>query len=596
MKKKIHINSLFVKILCTVIIGIVCLSASLSMLNLFISKDVFAENFSASQQKAFKQIDNDFYEFFSLITDVATRASTSWAVHEYLTAENQEPEEEMKTIYYMQDHMNERRLDEHSELNVMLVGFNGKSHFLNSARREIPLDEILKGKAAKKAIENPDKLICEYEESGYTDNQKNSPVLVMAKVLSYGETNQYDGIIFISIKESEFENIYEYFTSDTNDIIILNQDEEVVSSNERGYLTGEKQEKLEFILTKVEMEDNALEEVKDKSRGNVEMYLTQKIQGTNFRMLGIIDPNVAFQQQYNMKNNILLTLVITILISFFIFVFIRQQTRPLSKLADKMRLVQKGNMQEYVQIEGTEEIQELSKTYNTMLQRINQYIEEKLKIQEEKRNAEIHALQMQINPHYMYNTLASIKWLIWQGDTAKSTAVIDAFISLLRNTISNTDEFVSVEQEIENLRNYTLINQTRYGDAVDVEFYVSESCKECLVPKLILQPFVENAFFHAFPKGMSGEISVFVKEERHYLRFDIVDDGVGMGTETLSALRNKTTKKSEHFTGIGINNVDDRIKLIYGMDYGINIVSEKEKGTTITILLPRREQEDGDSV
>lgn len=596
MKKKIHINSLFVKILCTVIIGIVCLSASLSMLNLFISKDVFAENFSASQQKAFKQIDNDFYEFFSLITDVATRASTSWAVHEYLTAENQEPEEEMKTIYYMQDHMNETRLDEHSELNVMLVGFNGKSHFLNSARREIPLDEILKGKAAKKAIANPDKLICEYEESGYTDNQKNSPVLVMAKVLSYGETNQYDGIIFISIKESEFENIYEYFTSDTNDIIILNQDEEVVSSNERGYLTGEKQEKLEFILTKVEMEDNALEEVKDKSRGNVEMYLTQKIQGTNFRMLGIIDPNVAFQQQYNMKNNILLTLVITILISFFIFVFIRQQTRPLSKLADKMRLVQKGNMQEYVQIEGTEEIQELSKTYNTMLQRINQYIEEKLKIQEEKRNAEIHALQMQINPHYMYNTLASIKWLIWQGDTAKSTAVIDAFISLLRNTISNTDEFVSVEQEIENLRNYTLINQTRYGDAVDVEFYVSESCKECLVPKLILQPFVENAFFHAFPKGMSGEISVFVKEECRYLRFDIVDDGVGMGTETLSALRNKTTKKSEHFTGIGINNVDDRIKLIYGMDYGINIVSEKEKGTTITILLPRREQEDGDSV
>jgi two-component system sensor histidine kinase YesM len=247
MKKKIHINSLFVKILCTVIIGIVCLSASLSMLNLFISKDVFAENFSASQQKAFKQIDNDFYEFFSLITDVATRASTSWAVHEYLTAENQEPEEEMKTIYYMQDHMNETRLDEHSELNVMLVGFNGKSHFLNSARREISLDEILKGKAAKKAIENPDKLICEYEESGYTDNQKNSPVLVMAKVLSYGETNQYDGIIFISIKESEFENIYEYFTSDTNDIIILNQDEEVVSSNEHGYLTGEKQEKLEFI-------------------------------------------------------------------------------------------------------------------------------------------------------------------------------------------------------------------------------------------------------------------------------------------------------------------------------------------------------------
>lgn len=246
--------------------------------------------------------------------------------------------------------------------------------------------------------------------------------------------------------------------------------------------------------------------------------------------------------------------------------------------------------------EGTEEIQELSKAYNTMLERINQYIEERMKIQEEKRNAEIHALQMQINPHYMYNTLASIKWLTWQGDVKKSTAVIDAFISLLRNTISNTDEFVTVEQEVANLKNYVLINQTRYGDAVGVEFYVVDKCKEYLVPKLILQPFVENAFFHAFPEGMEGEISVFIKEEKKYLRFDIEDNGVGMDAEQLYTLNNKKDKKSEHFTGIGINNVDDRIKLIYGMDYGINIVSEKDKGTTITILLPRKEKEHGNSI
>lgn len=246
--------------------------------------------------------------------------------------------------------------------------------------------------------------------------------------------------------------------------------------------------------------------------------------------------------------------------------------------------------------EGTEEIQELSKAYNTMLERINQYIEERMKIQEEKRNAEIHALQMQINPHYMYNTLASIKWLTWQGDVKKSTAVIDAFISLLRNTISNTDEFVTVEQEVANLKNYVLINQTRYGDVVGVEFYVVDKCKEYLVPKLILQPFVENAFFHAFPEGMEGEISVFIKEEKKYLRFDIEDNGVGMDAEQLYTLNNKKDKKSEHFTGIGINNVDDRIKLIYGMDYGINIVSEKDKGTTITILLPRKEKEHGNSI
>ena len=93
---------------------------------------------------------------------------------------------------------------------------------------------------------------------------------------------------------------------------------------------------------------------------------------------------------------------------------------------------------------------------------------------------------------------------------------------------------------------------------------------------------------------MEGEISVFIKEEKKYLRFDIEDNGVGMDAEQLYTLNNKKDKKSEHFTGIGINNVDDRIKLIYGMDYGINIVSEKDKGTTITILLPRKEKEHSD--
>ena len=128
----------------------------------------------------------------------------------------------------------------------------------------------------------------------------------------------------------------------------------VISSNEREYLNGEGKKELEMILDQVDGEG--------KSLGK--MYLTQKLQGTNFRMVGVIDPDFAFIQQYHLKSNILLTLGITVLIGLFVFIFIKQQTRPLSKLADKMRLVQEGNMQEYVDVEGTEEIQELSKAYN----------------------------------------------------------------------------------------------------------------------------------------------------------------------------------------------------------------------------------------
>ena len=185
MKRQIHINMLFVKILCTVIVGITCLSVALSTLNLFISKKVFVNNFSELQRKIFKQIDKEFYKFFSDVIEITSKANMSWAVREYLTTQNQTDEEEMKTIYYMQKHMKETKVDEHSELGVMLMGMNGKNYILNNARKDISAEAILQSEVAKKAMSNPGKLICEYEEKGYTDDQKNVPVLVMAKSLNY---------------------------------------------------------------------------------------------------------------------------------------------------------------------------------------------------------------------------------------------------------------------------------------------------------------------------------------------------------------------------------------------------------------------------
>ncbi|QAA30506.1 sensor histidine kinase [Clostridium manihotivorum] len=183
-----------------------------------------------------------------------------------------------------------------------------------------------------------------------------------------------------------------------------------------------------------------------------------------------------------------------------------------------------------------------------MLDGLNDYLEKLLIAKENQRKSALSALQIQINPHFIYNTLASIKWLVLKGDKEKASNTINAFISLLQNTINETSETITVEQEIDNLKNYVFINETRYGDE-------------------------------------AGRIHVFISEKYGKLFCEIVDNGAGMDEEQLSKLYSSTTSKHKHFTGIGIKNVDDRIKLLYGSDYGVKINSEVSAGTTISIFL-----------
>jgi two-component system sensor histidine kinase YesM len=211
-------------------------------------------------------------------------------------------------------------------------------------------------------------------------------------------------------------------------------------------------------------------------------------------------------------------------------------------------------------------------------------------MQKEKRKAEIHALQMQINPHFIYNTLSSIKWLIWQGKIEKSTETIDAFISLLRNTISNKHEMITILEEVNNLKNYVLINHIRYGDNINVNFFVMPNCEDYIIPKLILQPFIENAFFHGFADKSNGSIHVFINEQNNNLVCEIIDNGVGIKNEDMRKILRDSNHNHDHFTSIGINNVNDRIKLLYGDEYGVTITSEENKGTNVRVVIPAQKE------
>lgn len=578
---RIKLNSLFFKILCVVVIGVVCVALSVGYTIINISRGILTDNYKGSQKKIFEQINDEIFDFHSEIVKVIDSVNSNKDFRTYFGETNLPAKELSKSIYGFKKQLKSVLESNAYNMSVLIVGLNGENHLNTSETLTMNSKEILDLNISKKSLENNKMIIYQYMERGITSGTKDSPVLTISKALNLQNGKPY-GIIYFMIKEKEFEKFYDYFTVEINDIVLLDENNLVLSSNNKNNI-GQTQEEFSNKI-------NALIESKMVSKiydDNGDTIFIQRLPYCNLTICGTVDNHKALGKMYDIKNISFICTVITLCILIGIFFLVRQLTKPLYLLTQKMSNVRNGKFDEYIEVSGAGEVRELISTYNYMIKDINSYVDELVKIENEKRKAEIHALQMQINPHYLFNTLSSIKWLIWQGNKDKAIEAIDAFINMIRNTISKTDEFVTIKQEVENLKSYVLINNIRYGDRIKVGYFIMPDCYKYLIPKLILQPFIENSFFHAFPSEEEGEIQVFIKEyDRDHIKIEIYDNGIGMDKEKLDEVKEKKENKNRHFNGIGINNVDSRIKLIYGSSYGIDIKSKLNSGTTVTILLP----------
>lgn len=583
---KQRLNTLYFKIVFTVSIGILCLTVALSVLNISASKQAYIQSFMESQKKIFNQVDSEIYDFFKDVAAIHAGIGDSNAVIEYLTIE-QWPSvlDEWNNILALYATLDSLPLENYNDLSLILLGINGKVMNDSATLMTVTSQELLRNTLVMRAVAEPKKMFCEYMDSGFTDGLDDCAVIVMAKAIRDKSSGAVIGVSLLSVKETDFCRKYDYFTGNTSDIIIFNEYGDVLSSNQKAYMNNEDAADAYRAMMSVMQSEN----VKEKqvvSGGHVSSYMIHRLQNTNYTMMGVIDPSAAFMDAYSYQYIISISVMITAAVALIIFVMIRKQTKPLSKLAGQMEHVRNGEFNHFAVVSGNREIQEVAAAYNTMLVEIDKYIKRLMQAEREKREAEIKALQMQINPHYIYNTLTSVKWLIWQGEKEKSVKVIESFITLLRNTISNKQDMITLKQEIENLKHYVFINQIRYGSKVQVEYYILPQCENYMVPKLILQPFVENAFFHAFPDDHHGTIAIFAKQTEKYMLVEIIDDGVGIEDQRLSDIKCGQVSEKENFTGIGVHNVDGRIKLIYGPDYGIDIESTPGKGTVVTVRLP----------
>ena len=245
------------------------------------------------------------------------------------------------------------------------------------------------------------------------------------------------------------------------------------------------------------------------------------------------------------------------------------------------------------------EIETLEFTFSRLLQDIDSYTENICRESNARREAELNSLRMQINPHFLYNTLSTIRYLVENNyDRGQISNAISGFIQLLRSTISNKAECIPLKDELDNLASYVALMNFRYGERIHLQIYMHPSALgSCLVPKLLLQPVVENSIFHGFPgEDQRIDITLYIAETGGTLRIEITDNGCGIDEETLEKIRHGTHFTKEHMTGMGLDNVNQRLRMMYGVEYGLEINSTEGMGTIVRIKLPAHCSKKGESL
>lgn len=579
---KRFLNTLSGRVILILVIGIFVASLVLILTLVRQMENTFIETYGRSQEKVFLQVEDNFEDCYERVAEVVSDVQSSWSFNMYFNAEYQgehyDTTAQFANLYQLQNDMKDTMNDNLDDEQVMIVGVNGKCLIMRDDRKLYSAEEILEDPVSQIAGADPDTIHYVIRSSGFTKATASGKVVMAVKAFcnSQGQPFAY---MYITFTQEDMKQFYDFFCSENSDFYITNPEHMILASNRQEQIstlfeTNSMQEPDTGAVCRVSYED-----------GNTRYtVLSIRLKYTDFMIYGVIDNNKALIELYDFRKTVFICVLIAGIVALVTALIIRYSLSPLKVLADNMSQVTTGNFDTYMPVEGTEEIQILAKSYNYMLDDLNRYVNALVAVQRSKRKAEIKALQMQINPHYVYNTLASIKWLIWQREVEKSVKTIDAFIALLRNTISNTDEFITVRQERENVTNYMLINGIRYGDRIKTDFFVAPDCETYRIPKMILQPFVENSFFHGFPSEETGSIQIFVRSKEGCLQIEIRDNGVGMSEEILKTAKEK--KDYENYSGIGINNISERLNLLYGSNQSLEIQSKPGEGTVILIRIP----------
>ena len=321
------------------------------------------------------------------------------------------------------------------------------------------------------------------------------------------------------------------------------------------------------------------------------LYIYQKVSGWNYYIVS----SIASLELYapSIRTIIIMTVILffMVLLSFFIVkLIIRRVYRPLDQTVQKMDQVAAGSLDTRLNVESMgEDFQKLATGFNSMMEKILVLMDQVKMEQHQIEQIRFNSLQSQIQPHFLYNTLECIHWQAMADGNKEISTLVMALAKYYRICLSKGHDVIPLELEIEHMKNYLIIQNMRYDNIIGSEIQIEENCKETMIPKLTLQPLVENAILHGVRmEDKNGMITVIAHRRDGDVCIRIEDNGVGMTREHIREIMN--TRVSSGRVHLGVRNVYERIRLYFGEDYGLSINSAPGEGTQITLLIPVLEE------
>lgn len=418
------------------------------------------------------------------------------------------------------------------------------------------------------------------EIPSFTESASGTRSYSLARSLIDSKDNTI-GYLFINIEERQIYDVYKNVAPEESSIYIVDKFGNIVSSN-REKLIGFNYFNMENLDRLFGEDDYAVTKLGGYSKLITKSYDS----GSSLMVLEEIAlEGLLSSLEYIGRLLIIVSGIILLAMCLWLLRFSESIIAPIKRLSKFMTKVEADRLDEECEVVGYNEINSLSTGLNSMLKRIKNLISIQKQKEQQKHEMELSFLQAQINPHFMYNTLFSIKCMVDMQENEKASNMLTSFITLLRSTLSNPNELITIKEELALLRKFMEILRLRYTNQVLFIVECEPSLEDYKIPKLLIQPLVENAIFHGLDSEEGkGCVSVIVREEGRDIQIIVDDDGKGMNSKALASFNSQKKSRSSH---VGLENVRNRTQLYFGEEYGVRLESELDIGTRAVISIPK---------